>query len=100
MRLAGGKDVHAALSEHLGDEDGSSESDQSGEGIETFLQVYELLLSKGYSDQLAEHAAVEMIEGREPMAKPTVRFAGVYGDPSYDDRPGSGFNYPGRGDRD
>lgn len=46
--------------------------------LETFTRLYELLQSKGYSTAAAQHLAVEMMEGREPMARMTRRFAGIH----------------------
>lgn len=50
--------------------------------MEAFVPIYELLRSKGYSDAAAQQSAMNMLDGREPMARPTQRFAAVYGNPS------------------
>jgi len=67
MRLAGSQDVYDALT--------NQPSDQA---VEDYVEVFELLKSKGLGDAAAEYHATEMIEGREPMATLTPRFAGVY----------------------
>lgn len=56
--------------------------------LDAFFQLYELLQSKGYSTSAAQHLAVEMMEGREPMTRMTRRFAGIYdaGPTDTDDR--------------
>lgn len=100
MRLAGSPEVYNTLARqfagqglpraaagHLAAEvmlDGEATETQA----DTFFRLYELLRSKGYSDSGAQHVAVEMMEGREPMAQTTRRFAGIYGDasPDADDR--------------
>jgi|GEM_PF-1347385 hypothetical protein len=92
MRLAGSPEVYDVLArqftsqgiprgaaQHLAAEvvvDGDAVETQT----DTFFELYELLRSKGYSDTAAQHVAVEMMEGREPMARSTRRFAGIYGD--------------------
>jgi hypothetical protein len=91
MRLAGSPEVFEALSQQFADDgfprraasypeaeaiDGNDGVDQN---VEAFYRLYELLQSKGYSQNAAQHLAVEMMEGREPMARTTKRFAGVYG---------------------
>ena len=91
MRLAGSSGVYEALARHFmaadvpeeaahhlaaeGAVHGSTEAD-----LDRFFALYELLKSKGYSDSAAQHVAVEMLEGREPMAHTTRRYAGIYGD--------------------
>jgi len=76
---------HLAAEAVVGDVDPAARMD-------AFFGLYELLRSKGYSDSGAQHVAVEMIEGREPMAQPTKRFAGIYGDPSADAGYRDGFD--------
>jgi hypothetical protein len=44
------------------------------------LELHALLRSKGYSEQAAQHSALEMLAKREPEAQTTRRFAGMYGD--------------------
>jgi len=96
MRLAGSPGIYNALArqftgqgiprgaaQHLAAEvlvDGNAIESQT----DAFFDLYELLRSKGYSDTAAQHVAVEMMEGREPMAQSTRRFAGIYGDASPD----------------
>lgn len=95
MRLAGSSGVYEALSRHFlaGDaaeetaqhtEAGGAAHEKSDADLDRFFALYELLKSKGYSESAAQHAAVEMLAGREPMAQTTRRFAGIYGDSSGD----------------
>ena len=102
MRLAGSPEMFNALArqfagqgiprgaaEHL-----AAETVTHGDAVDArtdaFFRIYELLQSKGYSDSAAQHLAVEMMEGREPMARTTRRFAAIYGDPSTDALYGDG----------
>tara|TARA_B100000287_G_C20214751_1_gene615585 strand:+ start:57 stop:326 length:270 start_codon:yes stop_codon:yes gene_type:complete len=75
MRTAGGSEFSEAISDQW-DEEVSSE----GSKLDSFLRLYELLRSKGYSDPYAEEVAIGMLEGKEPIAKDTIRFAGTYPD--------------------
>mgnify|MGYP006292673935 CR=1 FL=1 len=96
MRLAGSPEIYNALARQFtsqgipreGAAHLAAEVMVDGGGAETradaFFRLYELLRSKGYSDSAAQHVAVEMMEGREPMAQSTRRFAGIYGDASTD----------------
>lgn len=95
MRLAGSSGVYEALSRHFLAADVPDEAAHhlAAEGVvhgktevdlDRFFALYELLKSKGYSESAAQHTAVEMLEGREPMAHTTRRYAGIYGDPSID----------------
>ena len=63
MRTAGGSEFSEAISDQW-DEEISSEGSK--------------LRSKGYSESYAEEVAIGMLEGKEPMAQDTVRFAGIY----------------------
>ena len=72
MRLAGSQELYNALSDQP---DGGESLDKA----ELFVQTYELLRSKGLGDDAANYYAGEMVNGREPMAKLTRRFAGTYG---------------------
>ena len=81
MRTAGGSEFSDAISDQW-DEEISSE----GSKLDTFLRLYELLRSKGYSEPYAEEVAIGMLEGREPMAKETTRFARIYKDTPPSDR--------------
>tara|TARA_B100000287_G_scaffold36718_1_gene33753 strand:+ start:2688 stop:2960 length:273 start_codon:yes stop_codon:yes gene_type:complete len=90
MRLAGGKGIHDDLSHHFDGLD-SSEDTEDGE-LSTFMELYELLRSKGYSENMAENVAERMATNQEPKAKKTTRFALIYDDPSKDDREGR-FDY-------
>ena len=83
MRLAGSDDVFRSLSEGLDVEFDQSHTENTK--LDSFLSTYDLLLSKGFSQQAAEETAISMVEGREPMAQPTLRFAMIYGDPNKDD---------------
>ena len=73
MRLAGSQDVHDALSDQ-----------QHVSRFDKFVEAFERLRDKGLSEEHAEQFAIEMAEGREPMARLTKRFAGTYGDQSED----------------
>ncbi len=73
MRLAGGQDVHDVLSQQ-----------QDPSKFDKYFEAFERLQDKGFSREDAEYYAVEMAEGREPMARLTKRFAGTYGDQSED----------------
>lgn len=95
MRLAGSSGVYEALSRHFmaGEKPANVAHQQLADGVadgaanadlDRFFALYELLKSKGYSESAAQHVAVEMLEGREPMAHTTRRFAGIYGDQSLD----------------
>ena len=91
MRLAGSPEIYNSLVKHFVSDDVpesaashlAAEVMTHGEDaetrIDTFFRFYQLLKSKGYDDSAAQHLAVEMMEGREPEAKETTRFAGVYG---------------------
>ena len=83
MRLAGSGDVYRSLSDGLDVE--IDQADTQDSKLDSFLSTYELLVSKGFSQQAAEETAMSMVEGREPMAHPTLRFAMIYGDPNKDD---------------
>lgn len=92
MRLAGSSGVYEALARHFLAAEVPEEAahhlaaERAVHGTEAdldrFFSLYELLKSKGYSESAAQHVAVEMLEGREPMAQTTRRFAGIYGDTS------------------
>ena len=73
MRVAGDSDFHDALAEEWGEE-----VSPANDKLDSFLHLYELLVSKGYSESYAEEVAIGMLEGKEPMAQDTVRFAGIY----------------------
>ena len=78
MRLAGNGSINDA-SEYPLDED--SKRFAGNEDLDTFLETYELLKSKGYSSSAAQDVAERMTLRQEPMAKKTVRFARIYNDP-------------------
>ena len=92
MRLAGSPEVYEALSRRpsagevpqgLAAAAGSgadANTADPGAGLDRFLELHALLRSKGYSEQAAQHSALEMLAEREPEARPTRRFAGMYGD--------------------
>lgn len=92
MRLAGSPELFNALvrqyagrgipreaAHHLA-ADAVTDGERLDSRLDAFFGLYELLQSKGYSEAAAQHLAVEMMEGREPMAQSTRRFAGIYGD--------------------
>lgn len=77
MRLAGNEDFYEQI---------SGEESEGESKFDSFMRSYEILLSKGFSEQLAEKTAISMIEGEEPMVQPTMRFALIYGDTNKDNR--------------
>lgn len=91
MRLAGSPEVYEVLSRRFTDQVMPAEAsrrraaevladgDQIDTRLDAFFRLYELLQSKGYSEPAAQHLAVEMIEGRQPMAQMTKRFAAING---------------------
>ena len=85
MRLAGSDDVFRSLSEGLDVDFDQGHTENTK--LDSFLSTYDLLVSKGFSQQAAEETAMAMVEGKEPMAQPTLRFAMIYGDASKDDSP-------------
>jgi hypothetical protein len=84
MRLAGQSGILEALSGHLAPTEVPASAAPSAEPdvarMEAFFRLFELLLSKGFSEEAAQALAIEMLEGREPMAQETIRFAGSYDD--------------------
>jgi hypothetical protein len=92
MRLAGQPEIYDALAQHFISDDVPPQAAQhlaaevvthgsdAETSIDRFFHFYELLKSKGYSEQAAQHLAVEMMEGREPESRTGMRFARVYGD--------------------
>ena len=77
MRLAGDEEFYGQLS------DDESTPDSK---FDSFMRCYDILCSKGFSEQAATETAIAMVEGKVPMAKPTLRFAMIYGDTSKDSR--------------
>ena len=92
MRLAGSPEVYEALSRRppageapqdlaaAASPGASASTVDPGAGLDRFLELHALLRSKGYSEQAAQHSALEMLAKREPEAQTTRRFAGMYGD--------------------
>lgn len=92
MRLAGQPEIYNALAQHFASDDVPASAarhlaaevmahgDDVDTSIDRFFHFYELLKSKGYADEAAQHLAVEMMEGREPEGKTGLRFARIYGD--------------------
>ena len=78
MRLAGNGSIDDASEYPLDEDDKRFAGD---EDLDTFLETYELLKSKGYSSSAAQDVAERMTLRQEPMAKKTVRFARIYNDP-------------------
>lgn len=77
MRIAGQPDVQRRLLADVG-----ADNPASGDGdLGAFLDLYALLQSKGYSDQAAQQTAQAMVQGLEPRAAMTRRFAGIQGLP-------------------
>lgn len=91
MRLAGSPRVYEALSRNFTEQgvpreasrhlaaEVMADGDQLDTQLDTFFRMYDLLQSKGYSEPAAQHLAVEMMEGRQPMARMTRRFAAING---------------------
>lgn len=79
MRLAGSPEVYGAMAQRLASGGAVSGDDRIDSRLDTFFRMYELLQSKGYSEPAAQHLAVEMMEGREPMARMTRRYAAIHG---------------------
>lgn len=84
MRLAGSPEAYGAISRRIAPESVAGfplpvDSDLVDARLDTFMQMYELLRSKGYSDSAAEHVAVDMAVGRQPKACMTRRFAAIHG---------------------
>ena len=77
MRLAGNGSIDDASEYPLDEDDKRFAGD---EDLDTFLETYELLKSKGYSSSAAGDVAERMTLRQEPMAKKTVRFARIYDD--------------------
>ena len=77
MRLAGNGSIDDASEYPLDEDDKRFAGD---EDLDTFLETYELLKSKGYSSNAAGDVAERMTLRQEPMAKKTVRFARIYDD--------------------
>ncbi len=87
MRLAGSDEIYKSLADGFDVDDSSV--DKPIDKFESFMSTYELLVSKGFSEQAAEKTAIAMVEGKEPMAQPTLRFAQIYGDTPKDTRASS-----------
>lgn len=90
MRLAGSPEVYTAISGRLDPAESqrltgasaaraTAEADAIDSRLEAFFRLYELLQSKGYSESAAQQVAVEMMEGRQPAARMTRRFAATHG---------------------
>ena len=77
MRLAGNGSIDDASEYPLDEDDKRFAGD---EDLDTFLETYELLKSKGYSSSAAGDVAERMTLRQEPMAKKSVRFARIYDD--------------------
>ena len=86
MRLAGNGSIDDA-SEYPDNKDNKRFA--GDEDLDTFLETYELLKSKGYSSDAAGDVAERMTLHQEPMAKKTIRFARIYDDPSINDQESS-----------
>lgn len=85
MRLAGKRSIKDALNYSFGNDSGEEDDDD----LDTFMETYELLKSKGYSNSAASDVAERMTLKQEPMAKKSTRFAQIYDDAPIDDREGS-----------
>jgi hypothetical protein len=84
MRPAGKEDVYKML---VGEGEVSEDT-----SLDEFLDLYDILVSKGYSKQLAQKTAIDMMEGKEPKAQPSVRFAKINGDTSQNFGSSGDFN--------
>ena len=89
MRLAGKGSIDDASEYSLGEDDKRFAGD---EDLDTYLETYELLKSKGYSSSAAGDVAERMTLHQEPMAKKTIRFARIYDDSSTDNQESSGID--------
>ena len=89
MRLAGKGSIDDVSEYSLGEDDKRFAGD---EDLDTYLETYELLKSKGYSSSAAGDVAERMTLHQEPMAKKTIRFARIYDDSSTDNQESSGID--------
>lgn len=86
MRLAGNGSISDASAYDFDEDDKRFAGDDH---FDIFLETFENLRSKGYSEEGAFNVAERMTLGQEPMAKKSIRFAKIYDDSSVDDREGS-----------
>ena len=77
MRLAGNGSIYGTSDYFL---EGDNNRFAGDDDLDTFLETYELLKSKGYSSNAAEDVAERMTLRQEPMATKTTRFALIYDD--------------------
>lgn len=94
MRLAGGAAIHEALAKYFDANPHACGPAPSrpvapelttpggGDHLDSFLETFALLRSKGYSEAAASDLAQAAALGESPMPAPTLRFAAVYGHPS------------------
>jgi hypothetical protein len=82
MRLAGNRSIQDALNYSIDDCDNQEEVHDH---FDTFLETFENLRSKGYSEEGAFNVAEKMTLGKEPMAKKSTRFANIYDDSPIND---------------
>tara|TARA_R100001443_G_scaffold28732_1_gene41927 strand:- start:1156 stop:1425 length:270 start_codon:yes stop_codon:yes gene_type:complete len=86
MRLAGNGFINDGSDYFL---EGDNNRFAGDDDLDTFLETYQLLKSKGYSSNAAEDVAERMTLHQEPMAKKTTRFALIYDDSPIDNKESS-----------
>lgn len=94
MRLAGHPDVYEALAKHFVSDDVPRPAaehmaaevmvhgEEADTRIDAFMKYFAMYKDKGFSEQAAQHMAVEAMEGDREEPAMTRRFAGTYGDGS------------------
>jgi|694.fasta_scaffold06511_6 hypothetical protein len=92
MRLAGSPEIYEALAKHFVSDDVPRPAaehmaaevmvhgDDADIRIDEFMRYYGMYKDKGFSDQAAQHLAVEALEGEGDPPAMTRRFAGTYED--------------------
>jgi hypothetical protein len=91
MRLAGSPEIFEALKTHFVSDDVppqaaghlAAEVMTHGESADTridqFFDYFARFRDQGFSEDAAQHLAIEAMEGREQEPRRTLRFAGVHG---------------------
>lgn len=75
MRLAASQGVYDQLA-------GRVNAQKAIAHVEAISEMYEMLRAGGLGDEAAMQHAARMVQGQEPMAAPSIRFAAIYGDTS------------------
>ena len=86
MRLAGNGSIHDTSDYFL---EGDNSRFAGDDDLDTFLETYDLLKSKGYSSSAAGDVAERMTLHQEPMAKKSIRYARIYDDSPTNDQESS-----------